>query len=82
MRCPECGHHTWHVDRSVHEEANDHNKLCNAGAIEEVKKVLAAVGMEGSTTWHYRRRTCRRCGIQERFVEIPLRPGLWESGPL
>lgn len=72
MKCPNCGHHTWHVDRSVHEEANDHHKICNAGGIRKVRRVLAHHGMEDSTAWHFRRRKCRRCGEVGYFVEMPL----------
>ena len=71
MICPACNHHTWHVDRSVHAESNDHNKAANAGALAEVREALAARGMP-EAPWHYRRRTCRRCGVQARFVELPL----------
>tara|TARA_Y100001938_G_C7948422_1_gene357981 strand:- start:89 stop:370 length:282 start_codon:yes stop_codon:yes gene_type:complete len=72
MKCEHCGHHTWHVDRSVHEESVDHNKLCNVRGIRRVQRVLDHHGLADSPSWHYRRRKCRRCGEIGYFVEMPI----------
>ena len=71
MKCPKCGHHTWHVDRSIHEESNEHHKVSNAGALRSVRAFLILQGIP-SAPWHYRRRKCRRCGYMKAFVELPL----------
>lgn len=72
MICPNCGHHTWHVNRSVHEDSHENHKRSNAGALKMIRRVLAAQGTPDAS-WHYRKRVCRRCGHTEKFMEVPLR---------